>query len=467
MNGPPRAGGRSIGTRLLGSLLLITLLTLGLATLLSAIIDIKLFRDHMTRDLEVLAAVVGENCVSALVFDDPGTAERHLATLEREYQIRSATLLDARGETFAQWGRHRADASGPGGTSLITALSPRLEISYAIAFDGRPAGRLVIEAELVELRRQFRIYLPLAALVGLLTLGAALVVALRLRRRIAEPILRLARRSRAISQTRDFSERLRDPDVGEEIGTLVAGFNAVLQGLEERESELALKARALDHANAKLRGMALDLAMLEETEKARLAVELHDGPMQRLALAEMQIEAATRQRDAESGERLKAGLELLSEAIGELRGLQFDLSPPVLESGGLSAALGWLAESTQGRWGLSMSYRLDGVLPALERPRKVLLFQCARELVMNLIKHAKASRAGIRLTQREGRLELQVEDDGIGFAAGHARGDCAGGGYGLKGVCERLALVDGGLTLEDLRPGARVRLWIPVRPESR
>jgi hypothetical protein len=110
-----------------------------------------------------------------------------------------------------------------------------------------------------------------------------------------------------------------------------------------------------------------------------------------------------------------------------------DFSPPVLERGGLSAALGWLAASTQGRWGLGMSYRLDGALPPLDRPRKVLLFQCARELVMDLIKHAKASRAEIRLTQREGCLELQVEDDGIGFAAGHASGDCSAGGYGLKG----------------------------------
>ncbi len=215
MSHPPRAGGRSIRTRLLGALLLITLLTLGLATLLSALMDIKLFRDHMTRDLEVLAAVVGENCVSAMVFDDPGTAQRHLATLEREYQIRSATLLDASDRPFAQWLRRPAAAAVPGGASLITALSPRLEIGYPILFDARPAGRLVIDAELVELTRQFRIYLHLAALVGLFTLGAALVAALRLRRRIAEPILRLARGSRAISEARDIRVRLPDPDVGE------------------------------------------------------------------------------------------------------------------------------------------------------------------------------------------------------------------------------------------------------------
>jgi signal transduction histidine kinase len=87
---------------------------------------------------------------------------------------------------------------------------------------------------------------------------------------------------------------------------------------------------------------------------------------------------------------------------------------------------------------------------------------------MNLVKHARATRGEIGLTRRDGCLELRVEGDGIGFAASHAaRNRDVGQGYGLQGVCERLALVDGGLTLEDLHPGARVRLWIPVEPESR
>lgn len=468
MSRSSRAGGRSIRTRLLAALLLITFLTLGLATLLSALIDIKLFRDHMTRDLEVLAAVVGENCVSALVFDDPRTAQRHLATLGREYQIRTARLLDAADRPFAQWLGATADPAVPAPVPLIAALSPRLEIRYPIVFDDRPVGRLVIQAELVELSRQLRIYLPLAALVGLFTLGAALVLALRLRRRIAGPILALAEHSRAISAGEDFTGRLPDPNAGEEISTLVEGFNAVLQGLEARELQLARQARALDQANAKLRRLAMDLALLEETEKARLASELHDGPIQQLALAQIQIEAALGRRDSESAERVAAGVELLSEAVRDLRALQFDLSPPILETGGLSAALGWLAESTEARWGLSLSYRQEGGLPVLDRPRKVLLFQCARELVTNLVRHARARRGEIVLTHRNGCLELRVEDDGIGFAASQAGQDPArAGGYGLRGVCERLALVDGGITLEDLKPGARVRLRIPVGPETR
>ena len=80
-----RTGTRSIRTRLLRALMSMTLVTLTMATGLSALMDLKLFQDHVLRDLRVLAAVVGESCVSTLVFDSPETAERYLATLAREY----------------------------------------------------------------------------------------------------------------------------------------------------------------------------------------------------------------------------------------------------------------------------------------------------------------------------------------------------------------------------------------------
>lgn len=458
----------SIRARLLTAFLLMSLVTLGLSTILSAVMDLRLFRGQIIRDLEVLAAVVGENCVSSLVFDSPETATRHLSSLRGEYQIRSAVLLDDEGGTFADWARPPGEDPSVGRGPLNGWLAADVEVSHAILYDGRPIGRLILRGRLDELRQQFLSYLGIGALAALVTLGIAWALALGLQRRIGGPILVLARRSRAISQERDFSVRLPDPRAGDEITMLVQGFNAVLHGLAERESELARQARALDQANAKLRDLAVDLAMLEDKEKSRLATELHDGPLQQLALAQIHIEVATQRKHEESSDRLQLGIELLSGAIRELRSLQFDLSPPVLETAGLPGALSWLAESTQRRWGLAMTFRQDGTLPALDRPRKVLLFQCARELVMNVVKHARARGGRIELTERDGRLLLLVEDDGVGFRASPDPGDaCTSGGYGLRGVCERLALVDGGLTLENLKPGARVRLWIPIGPETR
>jgi len=95
----------SLRGRLLLALMLMTLLTLAVASGLSAVMDLRLFRDHMLRDLNVLAAVVGESCVSALVFNSKESAEQRLATLAGEYQIGTATLYDAAGDTFARWER--------------------------------------------------------------------------------------------------------------------------------------------------------------------------------------------------------------------------------------------------------------------------------------------------------------------------------------------------------------------------
>jgi len=244
-----------------------------------------------------------------------------------------------------------------------------------------------------------------------------------------------------------------------------SALDALSRGLEQ---SLAERTRELDGANTRLRRLALDLSLSEETARARLAGELHDSPMQKLALAQVQVESAARDpADAETAQLLGAGRALLREAIGELRTLQFDLSPPVLAHQGLAAALAWLAESTERRWGIRMSYAAGPNLPPLGREASVILFQCARELVYNLIKHARARRGAIQLQVEDGWLELCVEDDGIGLdPQGQHPPERPGGGFGLHSVRERLALIDGDLHIdsgvESGAPGTRMRIRLPA-----
>ena len=209
--------------------------------------------------------------------------------------------------------------------------------------------------------------------------------------------------------------------------------------------------------------------MLEETEKARLAAELHDGPMQKLALAQVQIDAAVEADDdddrrGEAAQQHSAGVELMREAIGELRTLQFELSPPVLHKRGLSAALDWLAGSTRERWGIDLRYAVDAELPTLNRQQSVILFQCARELVHNLIKHSGASRGMITLTVDAEGLELTVQDNGRGFDANNTDRDssASGGGYGLYSVRERLQLPGGKLEVESGVSGSLLLIRLPL-----
>jgi len=454
---------QSIRTRVMLALMLMTLVPLGLATLLSMVMDLTLMRDHMLRDLQVLAQVVGENCVSALVFDDPETARRQLATLEREYQIREALLYDAAGREVARWQREAADLDDPRTAGLRRLLATRVRVDYRMRFDDRPVGHILIHARLDELNRQLAQYLWIAGLFALLTLAAALALALRLQRRLSDPILALAEQSRVISVDETFAARIRDPGAGPELATLVQGFNAVLDAVEHRESELAQRADALDLANRRLRRLAIEMALVEETERARLAGELHDSPMQKLALAQMQVDAAGRERDAESEQMLATGLELLREGISELRSLQFELSPPVLHQRGLPAALEWLAANARVRWGLPIHCVIGADTPPLGHDLSVILFRAARELVYNLIKHARATRGEIRLTGTAAGLELRVEDDGIGF---DTDGDGAPGspaaGFGLYSLRERVALLGGSLSVEALAPGARVSIRLPA-----
>jgi len=233
---------RSIRTRLLLALMLMTLLTLTIPTGVSAVMDLRLFRDHMLRDLQVLAAVVGENCVSSLVFDSPDSAERNLATLTREYQVRSATLYDAKDAAFGRWQGPPEASSSPAAT---------IAIEHLLQFDQQPVGRLVLDIQLDELARQRRDYAWFASALALLTLVTALLLALWLQRRIARPILELVDATREVSERQDFSLRVPTPRAEREIGTLVKGFNQMRAQIEQRET-------ALDQANATLRRLAAD-----------------------------------------------------------------------------------------------------------------------------------------------------------------------------------------------------------------
>ncbi|NEX21318.1 response regulator [Thiorhodococcus mannitoliphagus] len=232
--------------------------------------------------------------------------------------------------------------------------------------------------------------------------------------------------------------------------------------LDERSRQLRVANRELRRANDRLRRLAMEVSLIEEREKRRLAGELHDSPMQKLNLAQMQIASAARCRDSESDRLLEVGQELMREALQELRTLQFELSPPVLYQGGLGAALGWFARYKTKRFGVELHYVESPTLPAIETDLAVVLFQSARELVYNLIKHSGASRGRIELGGDLESICVSVDDDGRGFAPVALDGLTSGeGGYGLFGVRERLSLWGGELDIETKAQGARVTIRVP------
>ncbi len=217
----------------------------------------------------------------------------------------------------------------------------------------------------------------------------------------------------------------------------------------------------LSRLNSRLRQLAKQLSQVEESERRRLAGELHDSPMQKLALAQLQFSAASREVDPGVAARLGNGLGLLREALDELHTLQFELSSPLLYREGLASALEWLAAHATERFGVAFSFQ--DAAPTVKVPQAVaiVLFQIARELVYNVAKHAAARTGSITLDADGNHLQMSVADDGKGFAESPVEGRRRAG-FGLFSVRERAKLFGGEVSIATTDAGSRVSVRMPL-----
>ena len=141
----------------------------------------------------------------------------------------------------------------------------------------------------------------------------------------------------------------------------------------------------------RLRSLASQLALTEERERRRLATALHDEVGQALALARIKLgELAGVAPREEFIVRVQAVYELIAGVLTRTRSLTFELSPPVLYELGFGEALGWLVEEFRKQYALRWEFRGERLSPPLEDDVRVTLFQGARELLFNVVKHARA-----------------------------------------------------------------------------
>jgi signal transduction histidine kinase len=145
----------------------------------------------------------------------------------------------------------------------------------------------------------------------------------------------------------------------------------------------------------------------------------------------------------------------------------------VLYQGGLFPALEWLAGEMNTRWPVRFECSLSGQRVDLPDALRVMLFNGARELMTNVGKHARATRADVHLAFEPGWLTLRVSDNGVGAAAASAssasvNGSGGEGGFGLFSLRSRVELLGGGLDLQSTpSKGTEVSLRVPVANRER
>jgi signal transduction histidine kinase len=144
-----------------------------------------------------------------------------------------------------------------------------------------------------------------------------------------------------------------------------------------------------------------------------------------------------------------------------------ELAPPGLHESGLVDALRWLADRVRQQQRLLVTVEDDGSPKPLEDSVQVLLFQTVRELLQNVIKHARSKRATVRCAVNQDQLVLDVLDPGVGFEVDSiSRLPTRHGGFGLFNIRERLKLMGGSIDIHSvIGEGTTVRIHVPLKSQ--
>jgi signal transduction histidine kinase len=246
------------------------------------------------------------------------------------------------------------------------------------------------------------------------------------------------------------------------------GFLAYNFHLLSRE---VLRTQDLERAQRKnvrsSRALSARILDLQDSERRRIARELHDSVGQYLVGLKINLEQllTTRANLSPTHENLLAEtIDLTERSMVEVRTISHLLHPPLLDEVGLESATRWYADGFAKRSALKVSLHLDHITNRLPKEVELALFRVLQESLTNVHRHASAKSIEVILTCSTGHVVLCVIDDGSGistevltrFRSGRASG------VGLAGMKERLAELDGTLEVEKRTHGTAVRATIPV-----
>jgi signal transduction histidine kinase len=244
----------------------------------------------------------------------------------------------------------------------------------------------------------------------------------------------------------------------------------LLQAIAERVAdliELDAAQKALATYQNELRSLASQLSITEERERREIATYLHDRIGQELALVKLRLENLRgRAREDADNTTIDEVCEITAEVIRKTRTLMFEISLPILHELGLTPAIEWLADSIRSQHGLSVEVDAEPIT-AIEDDLKSLLFRSTHELLNNVVRHAHARTAVVRVRASDTSLRIEVEDDGRGYDQPRVTAVGTTGGFGLFSIRERLAHLGGRLEVfSKVGRGTRAVIEAPLTPKK-
>jgi signal transduction histidine kinase len=238
---------------------------------------------------------------------------------------------------------------------------------------------------------------------------------------------------------------------------------------EELEVRVQERTKELQRANEELRELSSRLQQLSDSERRRLARELHDGAGQLVAGIAMNVAVLKNEAsriNAKAAKRAEDTAELISQLNNEIRTVSHLLHPPLLDEIGISSALRWYVDGFAERSKISATLDLPDSLERLPADLEIAVFRAVQECLTNVHRHSRSPSCAVKVSQDLDQLVVEIRDAGIGIPKEKQPALAfSGGGVGLRGLRERLRHLGGTLEINSSDKGTVVTVRVPIQQE--
>ena len=222
----------------------------------------------------------------------------------------------------------------------------------------------------------------------------------------------------------------------------------------------------LGKSHKQLRNLASHLQYAREEEKKDIAREIHDKLGQSLTVLKMDLSMmekrlTTNERVETLSKLVKADLDLVNAAIHTVKRLSTELRPSILDHLGIGAAVEWQAEKFEEKTSIKCEVNLVPADISVDAEYSTALFRIFQELLTNVLRHAKATKVAVKLSDQGSSIILEITDNGVGIAKKHLSKTNS---FGLFDICERVQICNGEMRIIGRKKtGTTITVTIPKR----
>ena len=250
---------------------------------------------------------------------------------------------------------------------------------------------------------------------------------------------------------------------------IITAARQQIKAIEDSNTELEIMANELKKSEERLHRLSSDLFSVQENERRRISLELHDELGQSMAALKMQVGSIARRLGDVPTEELKTICndmrDNINQIIENVRRLAKDLSPVVLDDLGLQAAIEYLVNNFLKIYTVKINYRYTDINHLFDNDSQRIIYRVLQEALNNIGKHAQAKNVSLIIEKKDRAVQFTVRDNGKGFNVWKTldRKD-TDRGMGLEAMSERVRILGGKINIVS-RPGidTTITFTAPIR----